>query len=156
MDINNQDAGAPFALVGAGGARGVAAGTGDNTESLGAIVDMQLQNGLMSGFAFCAGSATLADTKSISLVEFKLEHGDAANLSDAADLVVKAFTDIVVSDGGTTEQFAVKFGVDLTGVKRYWRLTATPDLDAASTDTFELGFGFAAIGDESPVADGAD
>jgi hypothetical protein len=156
MDINNQDAGAPFALMGAGGARGVAAGTGDNTEALGVIVDMTLQNGPMSGFMFCAGEALLADTKSISLVEFKLEHGDAANLSDAADLVVKAFTDIVVSDGGTTEQFAVKVSVDLTGVKRYWRLTATPDLDAASVDTFHLGFGFAAIGDESPIADGAD
>jgi hypothetical protein len=156
MDINDQNAGAPFALMGAGGARGVAAGTGDNTEALGAIVDMQAQDGPMSGFAFCAGQAILTDAKGISLVEFKLEHGEAANLSDAADVVVKVFTDIVVSSGGTTEQFVVKFAVNLNGIKRYWRLTATPDLDAANTDTFELGFGFAAITDSSPVADGAD
>jgi len=156
MDINNQDAGAPFTILGTGGARGVAAGTGDNTEALGVIVDMQAQDGLMSGLAFCAGEAVLTDTKGISLVEFKLEHGDAANLSDAVDVIVKAFTDIVVSSGGTTEQFAVKFNVDLTGIKRYWRLTATPDLDAVGTDTFHLGFGLAAIGDNSPVADGAD
>ena len=156
MDINDKDAGAPFALVGAGGARGVAAGTGDNTEALGAIVDLQAQDGLMSGFMFCAGQATLADTKGISLVEFKIEHGAAANLSDAVDFKAVVFTDIVISDGGTTEQFAVKVGINLDGINRYWRVTATPDLDAASTDTFELGFGFAAIGDSAPVADGAD
>ena len=102
MDINDSNAGAPFALMAPGGARGVAAGTGDNTEALGLIVDMQAQDGPMSGFAFCAGQAILADAEGISLVEFKLEHGDAANLSDAVDFVVKAFTDIVVSSGGTT------------------------------------------------------
>lgn len=156
MDINNQDAGAPFALMGAGGARGVAAGTGDNTEALGAIVDMQAQAGPMSGFIFCAGQATLTDTEGISLVEIKLEHGDVANLSDAVDLVAEAFTDLVVSDGGGAEGFAAKVSIDLTGVKRYWRVTVTPDLSAGATDTFELGFGFAAITDESPVADGTD
>jgi hypothetical protein len=157
MDINNFDAGAPFAILSPGGARGVAAGTGDNTEAVGAIVDMQAQKGPMSGFIFIAGSAVLADTKSISLLAVGLEHGDAANLSDKADYNTEvAWTDLKVSSGGTTELFGVKLSLDLTGIKRYWRVKVTPDLDAASVDTFQLGFGFAAITDESPVAAGTD
>jgi len=151
MDINNQDAGAPFKLLSGGGARGVAAGTGDATEAVGEIVDMQAQPGPMSGFIFCAGSATLADTKSISILDVGLEHGDAANLSDKADYATEVDFDLVkTSDGGTTELFAIKLKQDLTGIKRYWRVKVTPDLDAASVDTFQLGFGFAAICDESP------
>lgn len=156
MDINNFDAGAPFALMGAGGARGVAGGTGDNTEALGTIVDMQAQDGPMSGFIFCAGNVTLTDTETLSLVEIKLEHGDAANLSDAVDYVAEAFTALVTSAGGGAEGFAAKVSVDLTGVKRYWRVTVTPDISTGATDTFECGFGFAAIGDNSPIADGED
>lgn len=157
MDINNQDAGAPFAVLSGGGARGVAAGTGDNTEAVGAIVDMQAENGPMSGLLFIAGSCTLTDTKTISLLAVGIEHGDAANLSDKADYNVEvAWTDLIVSSGGGAEKFGVKLAIDLTAVKRYWRTKVTPDLDAGATDVFELGFGFAAIGDESPVADGTD
>jgi hypothetical protein len=157
MDINNFDAGAPFLLLSGGGARGVAAGTGDNTEAVGEIVDMQAQPGPMSGFIFIAGSATLADAESISLLAVGLEHGDDSGLSDKADYETEvAWTDLKTSSGGSTELFAVKLPQDLTGIKRYWRVKVTPDLSASGTDTFELGFGFAAITDESPVAAGTD
>jgi len=156
MDINDKDAGAYLALMGGGGARGVAAGAGDATEALGAIVDMQAEDGPMSGAIFVAGQCTLTDLKTFSLTELKIEHGAAANLSDAVDFKAVAFTDLVVSDGGGAETFAVKTRVNLNGINRYWRVTVTPDLDHTGTDTFELGFGFAAIGDSSPVADGAD
>ena len=162
MKINDYDAGAPFVMLSGGGARGVAAGAGDNTEAVGEIVDMQAQNGPMSGFIFIAGQATLADTESISLLAVGIEHGDESDLSDKADydpgngVSEVAWTDLKVSSGGTTEPFAVKLPQNLTGIKRYWRGKVTPDLSASATDTFELGFGFAAIADESPVAAGTD
>ena len=153
MIINDKDAGAPFKILSPGGARGVAAGTGDNTEAVGEIVDMEAQPGPMSGFVFVAGSAALTDLKSISLLDVKVEHGDDSALGDKADYITPVdFADLKVSDGGTTELFAVKVKVDLTGIKRYWRVAVTPDLDHTSTDLFQLGFGFAAICDESPQA----
>jgi len=156
MIINDKDAGAPFKLLSGGGARGVAAGTGDNTEAVGAIVDMQAQDGPMSGFLFVAGSAVLADTKTISINDVGIEHGDAANLSDKADFNTEVdFAAVGTGQtGGTTELFTVKQSINLNGVKRYWRVKVTPDLNATGTDTFQLGFGFAAICDSSPVADG--
>jgi len=157
MQINDKDAGAYLSVVSGGGARGVAAGTGDNTEAVGDIVDQLAQPNLRSGCIVVAGSATLADTKSISLVDVHVEHGDETDLSDKADFHTAAvFTDLKVSSGGTTELFMVKVPVDLWGIKRYWRVAVTPDLDATGTDTFELGFGFVAIGDTAPIASGAD
>ena len=157
MDINNFDAGAPFKILSGGGARGVAAGTGDNTEAVGDIVDMQAQPGPMSGLLFIAGSCTLTDTKTLSLLDVGIEHGDDSALGDKADYGdQEAWTDLIVSDGGGAEFFGVKLSIDLTAIKRYWRVKVTPDLDAGATDVFELGFGFAAICDESPVAAGTD
>jgi hypothetical protein len=129
MQINDKDAGAYFNVVSGGGARGVAAGTGDNTEAVGEIVDQLAQPGLRSGAIIVSGSATLADAE---------------------------VTDLKVSSGGTTELFAVKVPVDLWGIKRYWRVAVTPDLSASGTDTFELGFCFVCIGESAPIADGAD
>ena len=112
MQINDKDAGAYLSVVSGGGARGVAAGTGDNTEAVGEIVDMLAQPNLRSGCIVVAGSAVLADTKSISLVSVKVEHGDAANLSDKANFITPAvFTDLKVSSGGSTELFMIKVPV---------------------------------------------
>lgn len=152
MDINNYDAGAPFKVLSGGGARGVAAGTGDNTEAVGAIVDMQAQPGPMSGFVFVAGSATLAEDKVIALNDVGIEHGDEADLSDKADYTTETDHAAVATGGtgGSTEFFGIKHKFDLTAVKRYWRVKVTPDLDATGTDVFQLGFGAAVICDESP------
>lgn len=152
MQINDKDAGAYLKVVSGGGARGVAAGTGDNTETVGDIVDQLAHENLRSGLIFVAGSAVLADTKSISIKSLKIEHGDAANLSDKADFFTAVdFDDVKVSAGGSTEIFAIKLNIDLWGVKRYWRVSCIPDLDATGTDMFEIGFGAAVIGESAPL-----
>jgi hypothetical protein len=155
MQINDKDAGAYLKVVSGGGARGVAAGTGDNTEVFGDIVDQTLaaNKGLRSGIIFVAGSATLTTAKSISILAVKIEHGLDSGLSDAADFFTAVdFDDVKVSGAGSTELFAIKLNVDLWGVKRYWRVSITPDLDHTSTDVFELGFGVAAIGESAPLS----
>lgn len=141
-----KDFGAQLDVLSGGGARGVAAGTGDNTEAFGDIVDSLAQPGIASGIIFVAGSATLADAESIDINQLKIEHGDAANLSDAADFTTPVdFAAVKTSSGGTTELFIVKVNVaKLDGLKRYWRVSFTPDLSASATDTFECGCGCAA------------
>ena len=154
MQINDKDAGAYLQVVSGGGARGLAGGTGDNTEVVGDIVDQLAAAtvGLRSGIIFVAGSATLADTKSISIKSVKIEHDTESDLSTATDFFTAVDFDLVkTSSGGTTELFAIKLNVDLWGVKRYWRVSIIPDLDATGTDTFELGFGVAAIGESAPL-----
>ena len=154
MQINDKDAGAYLKVLSGGGARGVAAGTGDNTEVFGDIVDQNLaaNKGPRSGIIFVAGSATLTDAKSISILSVKIEHGIVANLSDAVDFFTAVdFDDVKVSSGGSTEIFAIKLNIDLWGVKRYWRVSIIPDLDHTDTDVFELGFGVAVIGESAPL-----
>ena len=156
MHIMDKNAGFHLKAVGGGGTRGVAAGTGDNTEDVGAIVDMQAQEGLMSGVIVVAGSATLTDTKSIAINDVKIEHGDDSGLSDKADFTdglntKTSYAAVKTSSGGTTEVFVIKQNVDLTGIKRYWRVSIKPDLDAASTDVFEIGYCVLAIGKTAPL-----
>jgi hypothetical protein len=151
MDINDKDAGAYLKMVSGGGARGVAAGAGDNTEAVGDIVDSLAEPGIKSGAIIVCGSATLADAEGISINSVKIEHGDAANLSDKADaFTAVSFTDVKVSSGGTTELFAIKLKFEGFPLKRYWRVACTPDLSASGTDTFELGFCAAVICEASP------
>ncbi len=152
MQINDKDAGAYLKVVSGGGARGVAAGAGDATEAVGAIVDQLANEGLRSGLIFVAGSATLAEDKVIAL-SVKIEHGDVANLSDKADFITAVVFAAAATggSGGSTETFDEKVNVDLWGIKRYWRASVTPDCDAASADVFQLGFGVAAIGESAPL-----
>jgi hypothetical protein len=156
MQINDKDAGAYMVLVSGGGTRGLAGGTGDNTEDVGAIVDSQAQPGLTSGMIVLAGSATLAEDKVLDLKDVKIEHGDDSGLSDKADYTwgknAKTTHSAVATggSGGSTETFAVKQRVDLTGIKRYWRVSVIPDLDASGTDVFEFGYCVCAIGEAAP------
>ncbi len=157
MHVMDKNAGFHLKAVGGGGTRGVAAGTGDNTEDVGTIVDMQTQEGLMSGVIVVAGSTTLTATNVLDINDVKIEHGDAANLSDKADFIdglnVKAsFAEVALGGGGgTTEMFVIKQNVDLTGVKRYWRVSIKPDLDAGSADVFEIGYCVIAVGKTAPL-----
>jgi hypothetical protein len=154
MQINDKDAGAYMKVVSGGGARGVAAGTGDNTEAVGAIVDQLAHEGLRSGALVIAGSAVLAEDKTIALNAVGIEHGDESDLSDKADFNTEVDFAAVATGGtgGSTELFAQKLKLDLWGVKRYWRVKVTPDLDATGTDTFQLGFAFVAIGESAPLS----
>lgn len=151
-----RDFGAALDVLGGGGARGVAAGTGDNTEAVGEIVDILSVGQVESGCIVVCGSATLADTESIDLNQVLIEHGDAANLSDKADFITPVdFTAVKTSDGGTTEFFMIKVNVrECGGLKRYFRVSVTPDLSASATDTFQLGFGFVAMTREDHPANG--
>lgn len=152
MQINDKDAGAYLKVVSAGGARGVAAGTGDATEVFGAIVDQLAHEGLRSGLIFVAGTATLTDLKLLDIGSVKIEHGDEDDLSDATDFFTPVdFDSVAVSAGGTTELFGIKLNVDLWGVKRYWRVSLIPDLDHTSADVFSIGFGVVAIGESAPL-----
>lgn len=156
MNINDKDAGFYMVPAGGGSASGVAAGTGDNTEALGAIVDQLAHDGLRSGAIFVFGSAVLGEDETLALNDLKIEHGDESDLSDAADyeyFSAPADNAAVATGGtgGTTEAVAFKQRVNLQGVKRYWRVSVTPDLSASGTDTFALGFGVVAIGQEAPA-----
>ena len=155
-----KDFGAELVVLSPGGARGVAAGTGDNTKVNGAIVDMQatgLYGQPVSGIITVMGSATLTADKTLSILELYIEHGDESNLSDAAEYTFGSadtdYDDVITGEaGGSTETFEVKQNVDLTGLKRYWRVTCKPDLDAANTDVFQLGFGCVCIATEAPLS----
>ena len=156
MHIMDKNAGFHLKAVGGGGTRGVAAGTGDNTEDVGAIVDMQAQEGLMSGVIVVAGSATLTDLKSIAINDVKIEHGDDSGLSDKADFIAglntkTSYAAVKTSAGGTTELFVIKQNIDLTGVKRYWRVSIKPDLEHTDTDVFEIGYCVIAVGKTAPL-----
>ena len=157
MHIMDKNAGFHMKAVGGGGTEGVAAGTGDNTEDVGAIVDMQAQEGLLSGVIVVAGSATLTEDKTLAVNDVKIEHGDESDLSDKADYVaglnVKKSHAAVATGGtgGSTELFSIKQNIDLTGVKRYWRVSIKPDLSHTSTDVFEIGYGVVAVGKTAPL-----
>jgi hypothetical protein len=160
MQINDKDAGAYLRVVSGGGARGVAAGTGDNTEVFGEIVDQnaEVNKGLRSGLIFVAGQVTLTATNVLDINDVKIEHSDASNMAGAVDLTagknaVTSHAAVALGGGGgTTEVFGIKQRIDLWGVKRYWRVSIIPDCDAGSADVFELGFGVVAIGESAPLS----
>ena len=159
MQINDKDAGAYLKVLSGFGARGVAAGTGDATEVLGAIVDQAAHEDPRSGCIVICGSATLGDTETLDLGDIKIEHGDEADLADVVDYNYAGFTapvDVVAQvtgdTGGTTEIVEYKLKVNLQGVKRYWRVAFTPNHSAASADIFTLGGGVIVIGSEAPLA----
>ena len=153
---NLKDFGAYLDIAGAGEFSATAGGTGDATAQTGAIVDQSVAN-LRSGLAVVFGEADLADTETLSLL-VKIEHGDLANLSDAADydfggdpgslgVVATGATAVAVSD----IPVAGAIRIDLTGVKRYWRVSVTPTHSASGTDVCNGGFGVVAAGESSPL-----
>lgn len=158
MQINDKDAGAYLKVVSGFGARGLAGGTGDATEVLGAIVDQLAHEDLRSGCIVICGSATLAEDKVLALGDIKIEHGDEDDLSDVEDYEYADFcapasvaAQVTGGSGGSTEIVEYKQRVNLQGVKRYWRVAFTPDLDATGTDVFTLGGGVVLIGGEAPL-----
>jgi hypothetical protein len=98
----------------------------DNTAQVGQVIDRQGYSSL--AFAICAGSLADADATFTALVE----HGDAANLSDAAaapdsDLLgTEALASFIFSDDNATRKIGYK------GAKRYVRLTITPANNASA------------------------
>jgi hypothetical protein len=121
-----------------------AAGAGDAAYEAGATLDLLTMDHPLSGLAVVIYSTTLADTESLSM-KIKLEHGDESDLSDAADYDFGgAEVDhgvLVTSSGGTTETGIVVQRVDLSGLKRYWRVSTYVDLSASGTDTVTFASG---------------
>jgi len=98
----------------------------DNTAQVSQIIDRQ---GYSSAtFAILAGSLADADATFTTLVE----HGDAANLSDAAAapdselLGTEALASFTFADDNATRKIGYK------GAKRYLRLTITPANNASA------------------------
>jgi hypothetical protein len=115
-----------------------AGGTGDGTEVVGQIFDRSTNGFAQSVLAAINWKAVLAATKTLSIA-WHLEHGDAANLSDAADLVnVGAAVVGTGPGGGGTVRGTFGNDIWLGGAKRYIRLKFTPDLSATSVDTAEI------------------
>lgn len=101
----------------------------DNTAAVSAIIDTQGYGSLT--FVIATGTLSDADATVTALVE----HGDAANLSDAAaapdaDLIgTEALASFTFADDGETRK------IGYAGSKRYVRLTLTP---AANTGNIPL------------------
>jgi hypothetical protein len=116
----------------------VAAGSGDNTQVVGQIIDRTLFNYPLSMIVAIRCKAVLATTAKLTLKSVTVEHGDASNLSDAASFATPADADVLVDPGGGSTMRTVKeYDVDLGGAKRYIRVKYTPDLSAGSVDTAE-------------------
>lgn len=97
-----------------------AAAVTDNTAQVTQILDMQGFKGAM--LAIATGSLADADAAFTVLVE----HGDAANLSDAAAVPDAELTGTEVGAGFTfTHDDAVR-AIGYVGTKRYVRATITP------------------------------
>ena len=153
MTVQAKDIG--FVLTGVNGfANGAAtaAGTGDAAYKAGAIQDMHDLNHPLSGKVLIPFTATLAEGKTASF-KSKIEHGDESDLSDAAtysfggaevDHGVQATGDT----GGSTEVGIITRDVDLSGIKRYFRISVYIDLNATGTDTAEFA-ACMAVGGES-------
>jgi hypothetical protein len=114
-----------------------AGGTGDNTQVVGQIIDRTLIAYPLSAQLLLAYKAVLAQAATLSMA-WKIEHGDASNLSDAA--ILQQDTTAVIETGGaggSTNRGVFTKNIDLASAKRYVRISYTPDLSAANTDTFE-------------------
>lgn len=146
MTIQAKDYGSYLsAVLGIANKAVTAAGAGDAAYEAGAIQDMQALDHPLSGLAVIPYTTTLAQAATLTM-KVKLEHGDDSGLSDAADYAFKVTGGevskgvVATGDtGGSTETGVVTQRFDLSGLKRYFRLSVYVDLSAGSTDTVSYG-----------------
>lgn len=102
----------------------VATAVADNTAQVSAIVDMQGYEA--AEFVIVTGTVADADTT----IAATMDHGDAANLSDAAAAPTECLIGTLAAAGFRfDDDSAIKtIGIkpDKGAGKRYWRLTLTP------------------------------
>jgi len=103
-----------------------AAAVTDNTPFVSAIIDLSGFGGVM--FAIQTGSLADADATFAALVE----HGDAANLSDAAAVPDPQLTGTEAAAGFTFAHDNSTRKIGYVGAKRYVRLTITPANNAGN------------------------
>ena len=112
-----------------------AGGAGDNTAVTGVIIDRAALGWAESLAVAILFATTLSASQTLS-INWTVQHGEDAGLSDAATLATSG--PVVVATGVGTVAGQVEAGVSLRGARRYVRLNFTPDLSAGSTDTAAL------------------
>jgi hypothetical protein len=160
MEINNRDIGAFLKpKVAIQNWTGVAAGSGDNTEKVGEIIDrLALAPDCDSVLFVIAGTATIADTKTLTFKTFQLYHDSASNMATEtlyAEFIPVAGLVVKTASGAFTGAVGYSAKSEVGGCKQYIRVKITPDLSNTATDTFNLG-GVAIFGgaDRVPVTQG--
>lgn len=135
----------------------VTAGAGiDGTATAGDIIDRQAVVSSGDMFNACKwsvfGKTTLASTVTFTLTVL-IEHGAASNLSDAAAYTYSptgaavGLTATLIATGAQTALVYERGGtIDLSGAKRYLRMTVTVNMSSASTDTTSVAGEFTFMG----------
>jgi hypothetical protein len=94
-------------------------------------------------------------TSETCLATLKVEHGDAANLSDAADFTPHAgaatFTK-TITDAVDSEMGILKGTWSLAGAKRYVRLSGKANLSRAGTDTCMIASAVLLVAEKQPTS----
>lgn len=119
----------------------ITAGAGqDNQAQTGIIIDRATYGYPTNGAIKVHYKTVLGASAKLTLKSVTLQHGDAANLSDAATLQTWPDADVIVDSGsGSTNYGPRNYDLSSLGAaKRYIRLIYTPDLSAANTDTASL------------------
>jgi hypothetical protein len=112
-----------------------AGGGGDATSVVGLTIDRAAFGMPQSAEAVILSEAVLGAANTLSITALKFEHSaDGATWSDYS---VATAPGVVATGpaGGGTVRAQTAFGVNLSSAYRYIRVTHTPDLSAANTDT---------------------
>lgn len=117
-----------------------AAGAGDNTEASGAWID---RGGFESAKITIIGQTTLAEDETLAIVAANMQDASDSSGTDAADYgtAYAPSAETVTNtggSGGSTEDVAIEFDVDLVGADEFVRFQVTPNMSASATDTATL------------------
>lgn len=142
--MDPRDIGSHIYAAGFAGARGVAAGTGDNTEVTTGAVDRQaVGQNCHSALAVIGGSATLAEGETLTIA-LNLQESSDNGVADAyADFGTAVAATVVLTGlaGGAKQNFTFQQKFDISSAERYLKLQFTPNCSASGTDTFEIAGG---------------
>lgn len=129
-----------------------AAGSGDNTELTGEVIDRLGFNGCVLAVPF---RAALATGESLALT-IKVAESDDGSTFGTDETIASAVNVATAASGGTIHD-CYKLAVNLSGVgaprKRYLRFKVTPNLSASGTDVAVISAAVILGGaDQRPVA----
>ena len=139
MTTQIRNIGALIAVLGASANVAVtAAGSGDNTEVVGDILDRAIQGNPQSGVLAIQYTAMLTDGETLA-ISYDVEKGNTENLSDAL-LLATGVSQVVATGpaGGGTVRGTFEVDLKLSGAGRYVRANFTPNLSASGADTAAL------------------